>query len=157
MTGTPRGTSIRRGCWLALLALACMAGTSRAADLAQARAEPDLVKRARLALDVSDVALATARADYVLGDTDRVAADASLIADSADLAFLSLKQTGKDPRKSFRWFKFAEIRTRTLLRKLDALERDMDFDDRSVLEKAKSEVQQVHDKLLHDLLEGKPK
>jgi hypothetical protein len=153
----PRGTSIRRGCSLALLVLAWMAGTSRAADLAQARAEPDLVKRARLALDVSDEALAVARADYLRGEPDRVAADAARIADSVDLAFVSLNQTGKDPRKSFRWFKYAEIHTRTLLRKLDALERDMDFDDRPAIENAKSEVQRVHDKLLHDLLEGKPK
>jgi hypothetical protein len=154
---TPRRTSIRRGCSLALLALAWMAGNSRAADLAQARAEPDLVKRARLALDESDAALAAARADYVLGETDRVEADAARIVESTDLAFLSLSQTGKDPRKSFRWFKFAEIRTRTLLRKLDALEHDMNFDDRTVLEKAKSEVQQVHDKLLQGLMEGKSK
>jgi uncharacterized protein (DUF1684 family) len=161
MTGTPRKaprkTSIRRGRWLALLALVWISGNSRAASLEQARAEPNLEKRAQLALDVSDEALAAARADYPLGEADRVAADAALIVDSVDLAFLSLSQTGKDPRKNYRWFKFAEIRTRTLLRKLDALERDMDFDDRPAIEKAKSEVQQVHDKLLQGLLEGKPK
>jgi len=143
--------------WVALAALAWMAGTARADDLARARAEPNLEKRARLALDESVAALEAARSDYQKGDTDRVAADAAKIVDSVDLAFLSLNQTGKDPRKSSRWFKYAEIQTRGLLRKLDTLERDMNFADRPILEKATTEVQQVHDKLLLGLMEGKPK
>jgi hypothetical protein len=146
-----------RGWWVALAALAGMTYVSRADDLAQARAEPNLEKRAKLALDQSAAALEAARSDYEKGDTDRVADDAAKIADSVDLAFLSLNQTGKDPRKSSRWFKYAEIQTRGLLRKLDTLERDMSFADRPVLEKAKTEVQQVHDKLLLGLMEGKPK
>jgi len=146
-----------RGCWMAVLALAWMAGSSRGDELAQARAEPNLEKRARLALDESAAALEAARSDYQKGDNDRVAADAARIVDSVDLAFLSLNQTGKDPRKSSRWFKYAEIQTRGLLRKLDSLERDMSYADRPMLEKAKTEVQQVHDKLLLGLMEGKPK
>ena len=146
-----------RGWWVAVVALAWMTGGARADDLAQARAEPNLEKRARLALAESDAALVAARSDYQKGDTDRVAADVAKIVDSVDLAFLSLNQTGKDPRKSSRWFKYAEIQTRGLLRKLDTFERDMNFADRPVLEKAKTEVQQVHDKLLLGLMEGKPK
>ncbi|MGO9230598.1 MAG: hypothetical protein ACLQKA_15515 [Bryobacteraceae bacterium] len=152
-----RSTWMTRGCVLAALALAWTAGGSSAADLAQVRAEPNLEKRARLALDESDAALASARSDYQQGDNDRVAADAAKIAESADLALLSLDQTGKDPRKSFRWFKYAEIRTRGLLRKLDTFERDMSFADRPAIEKARNEVQQVHDRLLQGLMEGKPK
>jgi hypothetical protein len=150
------GTSIAR-VWVALLALAWMPWVSHADDLAQARAEPNLEKRARLALDQSAAALEAARTDYEKGDNDRVAADAAKIVDSVDLAFLSLNQTGKDPRKSSRWFKYAEIQTRGLLRKLDTLERDMNFADRPLIEKAKTELQQVHDKLLLGLMEGKPK
>jgi hypothetical protein len=146
-----------RGWRVALVALAWMVGGARADDLSKARAEPNLEKRARLALDQSAAALEAARSDYQKGDTDRVAADAAKIVDSVDLAFLSLNQTGKDPRKSSRWFKYAEIQTRGLLRKLDTLERDMSFADRPVLEKAKTEVQRVHDKLLLGLMEGKPK
>ena len=150
-------TWLRRGCWAALVALVSTIGVARADDLAEARAEPNLEKRARLALDQSAAALEAARSDYQKGDTDRVGADAAKIADSVDLAFLSLNQTGKDPRKSPRWFKYAEIQTRGLLRRLDTLERDMNFADRPLLEKAKTEVQQVHDKLLLGLMEGKPK
>jgi len=151
------GTLITRAAWMAVLALTGMTGASGADELAQARAEPNLEKRARLALDESVAAFEAARSDYQREDTERVAADAVRIVDSVDLALLSLKQTGKDPRKSSRWFKYAEIQTRGLLRKLDTLERDMNFADRPLLEKAKTEVQQVHDKLLQGLMEGKPK
>jgi len=152
-----RGTGMTRGCWVALLALGWITGGARADDLAQARAEPNLEKRARLALDESAAALEAARSDYQKGDNERVADDAARIVDSVDLAFRSLTQTGKDPRKSSRWFKYAEIQTRALLHKLDTLERNMNFADRPLLEKAKTEVQQVHDKLLLGLMEGKPK
>ncbi|HEY9139814.1 MAG TPA: hypothetical protein VIN93_02935 [Bryobacteraceae bacterium] len=146
-----------RGWWVALVAVAGMTYVSRADDLAQVRAEPNLEKRARLALGQSAAALEAARSDYQKGDTDRVAADAAKMVDFVDLAFLSLNQTGKDPRKSSRWFKYAEIQTRGLLRKLDTLQQDMSFADRPLLEKAKTEVQRVHDKLLLGLMEGKPK
>jgi len=149
------GASIRGAAVAALVLLAGL--ETRAADLAQARAEPNLEKRARLALDESAAALVAVRTDYQRGDNDQVSADAARIADSVDLAFLSLSQTGKDPRKNSRWFKYAEIQTRDLLRKLDTLQQDMGFADRPLLDKAKTEVQQVHDKLLLGLMEGKPK
>jgi len=146
-----------RGGAAALLVLAWMTGVSRADDLARARAEPNLEKRARLALAESDAAMNAARSDYQHGDNARVSSDAATIVEAVDLAFLSLNQTGKDPRKSSRWFKYAEIQTRGLLRRLNALEQDMSFEDRPLVEKAKNEVQQVHDKLLMGLMEGKPK
>jgi len=148
---------MRRGGAAALLVLAWMAGVSRADDLARARAEPNLEKRARLALAESDAAMDAARSDYQRGDNARVSSDAATIVEAVDLAFLSLNQTGKDPRKSSRWFKYAEIQTRGLLRRLDALQEDMSFEDRPLVEKARKEVQQVHDKLLVGLMEGKPK
>ena len=67
------------------------------------------------------------------------------------------QETGKDPRRNPKWFKKAEIDTRDLLKQLDALEYDMNFNDRPVLEKVKARVQQVHDDLLVGLMEGKHK
>jgi len=74
-----------------------------------------------------------------------------------DLAYDSLKSTGKDPRKSPKWFKRAEIETRNLIKKIDTLQRDMDFQDRPMLDKLKARLQQVHDDLLLGLMEGKKK
>ncbi|MGB9457148.1 MAG: hypothetical protein WCB12_13960 [Bryobacteraceae bacterium] len=146
-----------RGRWVALVALAWMIGGSRAADLARARAEPNLEKRARLALAESEAAFGAMRSDYQHGYADKVEADAAQIVAAVDLADVSLDQTGKNPRKSPRWFKYAEIQTRELLRKLDALQQDMSFSERPLLDKTKAEVQRVHDKLLMGLMEGKPK
>ena len=79
------------------------------------------------------------------------------IQDSAALCFTSLMQTGKDPRRSPRWFKRAEIESRDLLRSLETLQHDMSVSDRDVLDKAKLKVQQIHDDLLTGLMEGKRK
>ena len=154
MTGRRR---IARGRAVAACGLLCVAALSPAPAPAQARSEPNLEKRAKLALDEAAAALAAARLDYEHGDIEKVPAGARAIADSVDLAYLSLTQTGKDPRKSPRWFKYAEIQTRDLLRKIDTLQRDMSFADRPLLDKTKAGVQQVHDKLLLGLMEGKPK
>jgi hypothetical protein len=126
-------------------------------SLEQARAEPNLEKRSGLAMDNAMAALKQARAAYQAGDLAQVAAKATEVEDSVDLAYTSLVQTGKDPRKSSRWFKRAEIASRDLLRSLEALERDMSFQDRALLEKLKAKVQQVHDDLLTGLMEGKRK
>jgi hypothetical protein len=73
------------------------------------------------------------------------------------LAYTSLKATGKDARKSPKWFKRAEIDTRLLLRKLDSLHDLMSFSDRALMGSVKATVQRVHDDLLGELMEGKKK
>lgn len=127
------------------------------ADLKIALAERDLGKRSKLALDNAGAALKEARDGYQKGDDKALAAAALEIEDSVSLAWDSLESTGKNPRKSPRWFKQAEIETRNLLKKLDTLQHDMGFEDRPVLEKAKARLQKVHDDLLKGVMEGKGK
>ncbi|HKE25209.1 MAG TPA: hypothetical protein VKB88_22775 [Bryobacteraceae bacterium] len=139
------------------LGLIVLVSASWCVDLQQARAEPNLEKRARLALENAATRLQAAREAYQKDDTAGVSANAAELQESVDLAFTSLNETHKDPRRSPKWFKYAEIQTRDLLRKLDTFQRDMSFQDRGLLEKVKEDVQQVHDKLLLGLMEGKPK
>jgi hypothetical protein len=73
------------------------------------------------------------------------------------LAHKSLNATGKDPRKSPKWFKKAEIETRDLLRKLESFQHQMGFEDRPLVDKAKAAITQVHDDLLVGLMQGKKK
>jgi hypothetical protein len=127
------------------------------ADLKAALAEHDLGKRSKLALENAGAALKTAREAYQLGDNPRVTAAAREFQESVDLAWDSLESTGKNPRKSPRWFKQAEIETRNLLKKLETLQHDMSFEDRAVLDNAKARLQKVHDDLLTGLMEGKSK
>jgi hypothetical protein len=126
-------------------------------DLGPARAEPNLEKRSKLAMDNAVLALREARDAYNAGDTQKTTAKVAEIEDSVDLVYSSLLQTGKDPRKSPRWFKRAEIETRNLLRSLESFQHDMSFEDRPTLTKTKDRVQQVHDDLLTGLMEGKKK
>ena len=140
----------------ALAAGLALAGSLRA-DLTKARAEPNLEKRSGLALDNAAAQYQAARAAYDKGESDRVAAAVAEIEESVDLAYTSLTATGKDPRRSPKWFKKAEIDTRNLLRKLDAFQQEMGFSERSALDKVKAKVQQVHDDLLLGLMEGKKK
>ena len=133
------------------------AGLPLHADLTAALAEHDLGKRSKLALENAGAALKTAREAYQQGDNPRVAAAAREFQESVDLAWDSLESTGKNPRKSPRWFKQAEIETRNLLKKLETLQHDMSFEDRAVLDNAKARLQKVHDDLLTGLMEGKSK
>jgi len=124
-------------------------------DLKQALAESNLEKRSGLALENAANALEAARKAYQNGDLKSVQADADEILESVDLAYTSLRQTGKNPRKSPKWFKRAEIETRNLGRKLDAFREEMSYADRPMLDKVRARVQKVHDNLLLGLMEGK--
>ena len=141
----------------AMVAAILLGSAALHADLRQARAELNLEKRAKLALDDATATLDAARQAYLKDDNDAVSADVAELQESVDLAFTSLNDTHKDPRRSPKWFKYAEIHTRNLLRKLDVFQQDMSFQDRPLLDKVKEDIQQVHDKLLLGLMEGKPK
>ena len=141
----------------AVLMFGCAWVGSLRADLKPALAQPNLGKRSKLALDNAAVALKAAREAYGKGDNEKVAAAIAEIQQSVNLAYDSLMQTGKNPRNSPRWFKPAEMATRELSKKLDTLQRDMEYADRAMLDQVKTRVQQVHDELLLGLMEGKQK
>lgn len=132
------------------------AGAARA-DLDQARQEPNLEKRSKLALENADVALRAAREDYRAGDTMDTTTKINEVIESVDLAYTSLTETGKNPRKSPKYFKQAEMQTRELSRKLDDFQHEMSYTDRPTLDKVRIRVQEVHDELLTGLMEGKKK
>jgi hypothetical protein len=134
-----------------------MAGRLVGASLDDARAEPNLDKRSVLAMTNAVMALKDVRAAYDGGDLAKVKAKAREIEESVDLAYDALQKTGKDPRRSPRWFKHAEIQTSELLRSIDSVQREMSVEDRPLLDKTKDKVQQVHDDLLTGLMGGKRK
>jgi hypothetical protein len=127
------------------------------ADLKKAQAEPDLEKRSKLALDNAFAAYQAARDAYQKGEMEQVQANIEEIERSVDLAYQSLTDTGKNPRRSPKWFKNAELATRDLARRIAGLQDQMSYTDRALLDKVKARVQQVHDELLLGLMEGKKK
>ena len=142
--------------WGALLLW--VAGTGVAgAQLDQAHAEPNLEKRSKLALENADTALKEAREAYRAGNTPDTATKVKELEESVELAYNSLTETGKNPRKSPKYFKQAEMATRELGRKLDDFQREMSYNDRASLDGVKAKIQQVHDDLLTGLMEGRKK
>jgi hypothetical protein len=125
-------------------------------NLARLQAEPNLEKRARAALDNADDALRQARDAYTGGDDARAASRLEEVQQSVELADASLRQTGKNPSRSPKHFKQAELRTRELLRKLEGFHDEMSVADRPVLEKVAAAVQKIHDTLLEGIM-GKNK
>jgi hypothetical protein len=140
-----------------MLAVAMAVSGVARADLKAALAERDLGRRSKLALDNAAVALKEARAAFEKGDSEKLSAAIREVQDSIELAHDSLQSTGKDPRKSPKWFKHAEIETRDLLKKVETLQHDLSFQDRPMLDKLKTRLQQIHDELLLGLMEGKKK
>ncbi len=127
------------------------------ADLGKAMAEKNLEKRSKLALENADGVLKQAREAYDQGEMKQAEGLLAEVRDSVALAMKSLQDTGKNPRKSPKWFKRAEIQTRDLLRKLDAFEQEMSVADRAMIADAKGTVQKVHEELLLGVMEGAPK
>ena len=140
-----------------VLGAAAMFPIALHADLAKAMSEKNLEKRSKLALENADGALKQARQAYGQGEMKQSEALLAEVRDSVALAMKSLRDTGKNPRKSPKWFKRAEIRTRDLLRKLDAFEQEMSVMDRPMVADAKGAVQKVHEELLLGVMQGKPK
>lgn len=130
--------------WILVLALAF--------DLAAVKSEPNLEKRSERALDNAYMALTAARDAYEHGDTAKTQSALEEVGESVDLAYDSLSQTGKDPRKSPKYFKRAEMKTRELLRHLDELRESMSLVDRGPLDRVRAHISDIHDNLLQGLL-----
>ena len=144
--------------FLLTMLLCCVPlGADVAADLAQVRAEPNLEKRSRAALDLAERSLKASRQAYTAGEMAQVSALLEEVEQSVDLAESSLKETHKDPIKSPKHFKYAEMKTVDLLRKLEAFSQDISVDDRPMVEKTKEKVQGAHDRLLQGIMMGKKK
>ena len=142
-----------------LLPFLLLAGSANLlrADLVQVKAEPNLEKRSKLALDHAEVVLKEARGAYDGGDAAAASKLVAEVKESVELADQSLKETGKNPRKSPKYFKKAEIETRVLLKRIEAFQDEMNVNDRPSLDTLRTKVQQVHDDLLMGIMEGKHK
>lgn len=128
-----------------------------AADLAAVRNEPNLERRSELAIENANMALSDARAAYMAGDLDKTRTDFEEVLASVELAYQSLQDTGKSPRRSPKFFKRAEMSTRQLLRRLDGMVDSLSFEDRGMLDPVRARVTEIHDQLLTGLMEKKKK
>ena len=134
--------------WMLIFALGTVA---LASDLAGVKAEPNLEKRSDRALENANSALDAARDAYTRGEYDQSQTQLDEVGASVDLAYESLRQTGKDPRHSGK-FKQAEMRLRELLRRLEGLRQMVSFTDRAAVDKLRDHVSDIHDNLLDGVM-----
>jgi exonuclease VII small subunit len=126
-------------------------------DLTTVQSEPNLEKRSERALDNANLALDEARDDYNSGNYDKSQNELQEVRDSVELAYQSLSDTGKDPRKDPKFFKRAELRTRELLRRLEGVGQGMSQVDRGTLDKVRERISEVHDNLLNGIMSKRKK
>jgi hypothetical protein len=133
--------------WLLMLVLAL--------DLNSVKQEPNLERRSDLALDHANEQLDTAREAFNSNDNSKMQSALAEITDSVNLSYQSLLDTGKDARRSPKFFKRAELRTRDLVRRLEGLEHAVDVDSRAYVDRVKDRVSEIHDELLKSIMSKK--
>jgi len=137
-----------------MLVLALLSLVASAADLASIRIEPNLEKRAGLAMDFARTQVDAAREAEKAGNAASMTAALEEAANAVELARDSLKATGKNASRSPKHFKKAELDARNLLRRLDSLIHDLSVDDRAPAEKTRARVHKVQEALLLDIMGG---
>ena len=138
-----------------LLLVLLVALFAMAADLKQIGNEPNLERRAKIALDNAEESFTSARRDYADGKRAGAGEELRDMEAAVELARDALDATGKNPRKHAGPFKLGETVTRDLLRKLEGLSHSMDYDDRKLVEGPKAKVQEIHDQWLEEIISGK--
>jgi hypothetical protein len=117
-------------------------------------AEHDLEKRSELALKEADDQITAASKAYDSASAEQKEFQSHLntAGELAQLSIKSLQDSGKRASKSPKYFKRAEMKLRSLLRRIDSLEKDVSVDDRPPVEKVKILVSEAHEQVLHDIM-----
>ena len=136
--------------WLFIVLLA----PAFSADLSTVKAETNLERRSDLALDYANTVLDEARDAYNAGDAAKLETALDNARASVELSYQSLEETGKNARNN-KYYKRAEMRTRELVRRLDGLREMVGFERRSMVEKVRERVAEVHDDLLKGIMSKK--
>jgi len=123
-------------------------------DLAAVKAEPNLEKRSEKALVYAGELLTAMRAELDRNDVEKIKDQLKEFQASVDLSVDSLAGTGKNARRSPKYFKRAELRLRELQRRLDTFKRDMSVDDRPVLDDVLAHVAKKIEALVDATLRG---
>ena len=121
-------------------------------DLAAVNAEPNLEKRADKALDHAAQLITTLRDTYNAGDIKKLSDVMDEITAAVELCRKSLEDSGKNARRSPKYFKKAEMRTHDFERRLERFQIDMGPTDRPVAQKTVDHLRKVHERLLDDMM-----
>ena len=137
---------------LLLLLTATTACLVCAFNLDSIRKEPNLERRSELALANADTALDHARDAYQKGDDAALKASLTEVSDSIELCKLSLDESGKNARKSPKYFKKAEIGIRRLSRRLDNFQVEVSVEDRPAITPVTERAHKLQEEILHAIM-----
>ena len=132
-----------------------MTASLLAVDLTAIRSEPNLERRAHLALEHATESFEEAKSAYAAGNVDKAGSELLDMQNAVEIAHVALNETGKNPRRHVHPFKQAETETHALLRRIEGLENSMDVEDRKLIEGPRAKVQEVHDEWLTDIISGR--
>jgi hypothetical protein len=124
------------------------------ADLAAAKAEPDLNRRSELALMNADEKIDEARQAYQAGNEAAEQAAIQEVAESVALCYQSLEKAHGEPRKN-KYYKRAELKVSALMRRLSGFRDEVSVDFRPNVEAALKRLSDIHDELLSDIMSRK--
>ena len=144
----PRLSPVLLSCVLCLAGFRLAPAAERPADLESIKAEPNLERRARAALDFAKASVKPVLKAYQQSDPQRGTQLLMQIQEAVELAHQALSATGKNARKNPKHFKRAEIQTRNLVKQLRGLSRDLNYDEREVVESVMDRVSAINDQLL---------
>lgn len=139
----------------ALIAALLLLSQSATLNLDQIRAESNLDRRAKLAIEFAGSAERSAEAAYGRGEMKSVDAELKSMLEGVELARKSLQQTGKSARSHVGPYKSAELKTEEILKRLADLQRRMDADERAMVEGPKGRVQEIHDEWFDGIMSKK--
>ena len=129
------------------------AGTSEALERIQR--EPNLKRRAKLALDHAASCVDRVGRAYGEGDPRKGEALLEEIEAAVELAKASLDATGKNPSRRPKHFKRAEIATRKLIIQLHDLETRLGFDEREPLQAVRARISEINGEILMGIMAKK--
>lgn len=133
-----------------------LAGAALASGLDIVMQEPNLERRSERAMELASTALDQAREAYQAADSEHAQPALEQVGAAVDLARQSLDETGKDARRNPKFFKKTELAVRQLLRRIEALKQNVNFDDQPAVEKLHQHITDVHDELIRNIM-GKRK
>ena len=133
-----------------ILAFVCHAG-----ELDGIKAEANLEKRSDRALEYANREISEARQAYSAGDLNKTREALDEARSAVELSYASLEATGKNPRRSPKHFKRAEMQIREMLRRLRGIEDEFSVEDRGLVQKVEQRLQEIHDELLSGIMTKK--
>lgn len=124
-------------------------------SLDQVKAEPNLEKRSRAAMDFAAVSEKNAEAKYAGGELDPTIAELKTMLESIELARATLISSGRTPGRNPGSYKYAEQKSQDLLIRLSDLEQRMDDEERQSMISIRTRVQEIHDEWFEGIMERK--